>query len=84
MLGAGRKRTTDRIDHAVGLSGIAKIGERVDPGRPLAIIHANDPALLDEARGMLKDAFAISDRPVKPLRLINEVNHSECARFICE
>src|SRR5579864_454221 len=35
MLGAGRQRTNDPIDFAVGFSGIKKVGEHVDADEPL-------------------------------------------------
>ena len=40
QLGAGRHKTTDAINPAVGFSGIRKIGERVLKGEPLLWIHA--------------------------------------------
>ena len=39
-LGGGRRRATDAIDHAVGLSDVASIGEAVGPERPLCQVHA--------------------------------------------
>jgi pyrimidine-nucleoside phosphorylase len=74
VLGAGRQKTTDLIDPAVGVSGIPKIGEPVTAGEPLLIIHANEPEKLDAARQYLKDAFEISDRPVSsPLLILEEI-----------
>jgi len=44
-LGGGRARPTDTIDHSVGLTNVAQIGEEVGQGaRPLATIHAKDEA----------------------------------------
>ncbi len=40
LLGGGRKTAHDSIDFAVGLSGIKKIGEKVEKGEPLLTIHA--------------------------------------------
>jgi thymidine phosphorylase len=46
LLGGGRKTAEDEIDFAVGLSGIKKIGERVEADEPLLSVHArNEPAL---------------------------------------
>jgi pyrimidine-nucleoside phosphorylase len=46
LLGGGRKTAEDTIDFAVGLSGIKKIGERVETEEPLLSVHArNDPTL---------------------------------------
>ena len=39
LLGGGRKSAEDEIDFAVGLSGIKKIGERVEKGEPLFNVH---------------------------------------------
>ena len=72
VLGAGRTRTEDRVDPAVGVSGLAKVGERVEKGRILAVVHANDEGRLAEAKRLLSGAFIFSDRPVEPLALILE------------
>jgi pyrimidine-nucleoside phosphorylase len=60
-LGAGRIRAEDTVDHAVGFSGLVKVGERVELGGVLGVVHANDEAKLDEARAWLEDAVAIDD-----------------------
>ena len=42
-LGGGRAREDDIVDHSVGLTEVAALGERVEPGgRPLALVHARD------------------------------------------
>lgn len=46
-LGAGRQKTTDRINPAVGFSGIQKTGARVSEGEPLLWIHAASEADAD-------------------------------------
>lgn len=56
-LGGGRVKPGDDIDHAVGVSHIAKPGP-VRKGDLLAVIHANDEARLDEARGRIEAARA--------------------------
>ena len=46
LLGGGRKTADDAIDFAVGLSGIKKVGERVEKAEPLLLVHArNDQAM---------------------------------------
>jgi len=62
-LGAGRARAADRIDPAVGVSDLVKIGERVEHGAPLAVIHANDQAALAAAQSRLATAITIGDQP---------------------
>jgi len=41
-LGAGRVRKEDTVDHAVGVVCLAKRGDRVEAGEPLAEVHARD------------------------------------------
>ncbi|MEQ8331661.1 thymidine phosphorylase [Nisaea sp.] len=60
-LGGGRRRAEDRIDHSVGLSDIAGLGDRVDGDHPLAIVHARTEADAARAGAALKAAFTISD-----------------------
>jgi pyrimidine-nucleoside phosphorylase len=70
LLGAGRTRVSDGIDHAVGFSGLKKIGEPVQAGEPLAVIHARNPESLAAARALAREAFAYADAPVAPPALI--------------
>lgn len=74
-LGAGRKRAEDRVDHAVGFSGLVKVGERVAQGAPLCVVHANDRAALEEAKAMLAKAICVADagREGAMGRLVDEV-----------
>lgn len=69
LLGGGRAKKGDPIDHAVGLTVQVKVGERVERGQPLYTLHANDPARLAEARRHLREAIGWSDVPVPPLPL---------------
>ena len=66
VLGAGRKKTEDAVDMAVGVSRIAKIGQKIRTGEPMLMIHANDESKLNEASALLASAFTISPNPVPP------------------
>jgi thymidine phosphorylase len=72
-LGAGRARAEDKIDPAVGVSNLAKIGERVEAGAPLGVIHANDEGALAEAKAMLLQAIVVGETAGAAPRLIDEV-----------
>ena len=72
-LGAGRAKATDAVDHAVGVSGLVKVGERVETGGVLGVIHANDEGALSEAQGMLARAVVVSDVQTSAPRLIEDV-----------
>ncbi|HET8657105.1 MAG TPA: thymidine phosphorylase [Longimicrobiaceae bacterium] len=65
-LGAGRRRKGDRIDLAAGIRLRAKIGAHVEPGAPLAEIHASTEDAAARAAALLADAFTLSPEPVPP------------------
>jgi len=72
-LGAGRARAEDSVDPAVGVSGLGKVGERVEAGAPVCVIHANDEAALAGAKSRLVDAIVIGESRRAPPPLIDEV-----------
>lgn len=69
-LGGGRRRTEDRIDPSVGLSGLVQIGDEVGADRPLAQIHAGSEADAERAALAIRKACRISERRVPPPELI--------------
>jgi len=69
LLGAGRAKKGDPIDHAVGVIVHHKVGDHVSKGEPLFTIHANQAALLDVAKDKLLAALQWSAIPVQPLPL---------------
>lgn len=60
-LGGGRVQSGDRIDHAVGLSDLAKLGEEVGPERPLAMVHARTDAAADAAIAAVQAAYELGE-----------------------
>lgn len=64
LLGAGRAVKGDEIDPAVGVVLHRKIGEAVEKGEPLAVVHANEEARVEPALGLLAQAYLI--RPQAP------------------
>jgi pyrimidine-nucleoside phosphorylase len=72
VLGAGRARKSDPVDHAVGLLIHHKVGDPVEKGDPLFTIHANDKAKLEEVREVVLAAHQFSDEPVERLPLFYE------------
>jgi thymidine phosphorylase len=63
-LGGGRAREDDRVDHSVGLTEVAALGERVEPGgRPLALVHARDEDSALLAADAVRAAYAVGDPP---------------------
>jgi pyrimidine-nucleoside phosphorylase len=59
LLGGGRQTADDAIDFAVGLSGIRKIGERVEKGEPLLTVHARSDQALRIVQPLLEKAIDV-------------------------
>ncbi len=62
-LGAGRRTKEDAIDHAVGVRCLAKRGDRVDEGQPLAEVHARDDESADRGVADVRAAYVLADEP---------------------
>ncbi|WP_431860614.1 thymidine phosphorylase [Azospirillum sp.] len=60
-LGGGRTRVTDPVDPAVGLDGVAGLGDAVDADRPLAVVHARTGSDADRAAAAVQAAFTVAD-----------------------
>jgi pyrimidine-nucleoside phosphorylase len=72
VLGGGRAKKGDPIDHAVGVVLHAKVGDRVERDEPVLTIHANGEDRLGEAQARLEAALTWSEEPVSPPPLIYE------------
>ena len=71
-LGAGRARKDDVIDPGVGVSVLAKLGDEVSAGDPLARVRYAEESLWAAQRDLLASAWRISDERVEPPRLVEE------------
>jgi pyrimidine-nucleoside phosphorylase len=60
ILGAGRQRTADSIDFAVGFSKIKKIGEKVEVNEPLFMIHARNERSIVNITPLIEKAVEIA------------------------
>jgi pyrimidine-nucleoside phosphorylase len=69
VLGAGRAKKGDPVDHAVGIEILHKVGDYVEAGAPLFTLHAASQASFNEAQPRLLAAHQFSDQPVEPLPL---------------
>ncbi|MGA2015494.1 MAG: thymidine phosphorylase [Opitutaceae bacterium] len=72
-LGAGRARAEDAIDPAVGVSGLAKVGQRVGKGEPLCFVHASDRDRLADAHAILARAIVVGPGPVSQPPRVGEI-----------
>jgi pyrimidine-nucleoside phosphorylase len=74
MLGGGREKKEDTIDHAVGLEFHKRVGDHVKKGEPLATIHYNSDAKLAEAESLIAGSYQIGDAaPGQPRPLVRRI-----------
>lgn len=72
LLGAGREVKGQPVDPAAGVELLAKVGDHVEEGQPLARLHVGRPDRLPEAKRLLQEAYEIGETPPRPGPLILE------------
>lgn len=72
-LGGGRTRAADPVDPAVGLTGLAAIGDEVGSDVPLAFIHARSEQAWDAAAQTVRRAYALGDAPARPVLIAGRI-----------
>jgi pyrimidine-nucleoside phosphorylase len=72
ILGAGRAKKGDSIDHSVGIVIHRKIGDYVESGDPIYTLYANNQGKAEETKRYLFDAIIIQDEKISPLPLFYE------------
>jgi thymidine phosphorylase len=65
-LGGGRHLASDAVDARVGFSHFVQIGQRVERGDVLAVVHAADTAAAAQARDALFGLIDVSEEAVSP------------------
>jgi len=73
ILGAGRNKINDKIDHSVGYEVLAKSGDRIEHKQPLVKIFYNNESRCNQAEKLIKDAYEISNESPHIPPLIHEV-----------
>jgi pyrimidine-nucleoside phosphorylase len=71
-LGAGRTRSEDAIDPAVGFVFEKNVGDRVAKGEPMVWIHSDDAARTKEVTERLRRAIAVGDAAPANVPLVIE------------
>lgn len=72
-LGGGRTIESDVIDPAVGLSGVVRLGAKVEEGQPLAVVHAARPAQADKAAAAVRAAITLGGAAVMPELIVEYI-----------
>jgi pyrimidine-nucleoside phosphorylase len=67
VLGAGRDRVSDPVDHAVGVVMHVKRGDAVGLGEPLLTLHHRDGRGLERAMALCAEAVVIAEASPAPL-----------------
>lgn len=73
MLGGGRQKKGDSIDHSVGVIIKKKVGEQVKEGESLATVYINNTDNLDTALDLIKSSFEFSEDFIKEPELIKGI-----------
>jgi len=71
-LGGGRMQVEDTIDPRVGLSELCSVGDKVEHGQPLCMVHAGSEAELQAAIERVNGAISISQQACERLPAIYE------------
>ncbi len=71
-LGGGRQVESDVIDPAVGMSGIVRLGDKVDKGAPLAVVYAAREDAARQAAETILQAISIGDDAPMTPTLVHE------------
>lgn len=69
-LGGGRQTAGEAIDHRVGITAMAALGDYLDSHQPLAMLHAADDASWQQAANSLKAATCVTSQKPKEIPLI--------------
>lgn len=73
-MGGGRTDPNAKVDHAVGLTHICQIGDRIEKGQPLAMIRAHDTAAaVEQVAEAVRNAIYIGDDSVDMHPVVAEV-----------
>jgi pyrimidine-nucleoside phosphorylase len=63
VLGAGRNKVGESVDHGVGVMTCARPGDRITAGQPLLELHHRGGRGVDAALALCRDACVIGDAP---------------------
>ncbi len=72
-LGAGREKKEDAVDPGVGLIVHKKPGDAVRQGEPLATLHYNARARVDESASLVERSYRIDSERPAPLLLVRKI-----------
>jgi pyrimidine-nucleoside phosphorylase len=71
ILGAGRMKKGDQIDPAVGIEFFPKIGDRLQEGQEIAVVHARNAEAAAQAGQRVLGALDVRPDPSEPVPLVH-------------
>ncbi|MDY0064624.1 MAG: pyrimidine-nucleoside phosphorylase [Bacilli bacterium] len=71
LLGAGREKKEDKIDHRVGIKINKKVGDFVEKGESLAVLYANQEN--SEAENKVKRAFTLQKKKIEKNPIVIDI-----------
>lgn len=74
-LGGGRTRPDDPLDYTVGITELAELGQRIEPGLPLGIVHARNMAAAEQAAAEVQRAYQLAEAATAQPALIHRLIH---------
>lgn len=73
VIGAGRAKKEDKIDHSVGIKIFKKVGDKVEKGEKLAEIYYNDKKNVKNSKEMILDAYVLETKKIKEQKVVLEI-----------
>lgn len=81
-LGGGRTNPADPVDHAVGLTDLPELGQYIEKGQPLAMVHARSDQDAERAAEQLRACVTIQTEEPAPPGVVYETITPEQAASI--
>ena len=73
IIGAGRAKKEDEIDHAVGINIFKKVGEKIAKNEKIAEIYYNNDENVEESKNMILEAFVLTEEKVEKQKAILKI-----------
>lgn len=74
MLGGGRTRPEQNVNHTTGFTSFCQMGNKVDVKTPLCYIHAEDEDIIAEVEALVRRAIIVSpDKPADKTAVLSKV-----------
>ena len=73
IIGAGRAKKEDEIDHAVGINIFKKVGEKIAKNEKIAEIYYNNGENVEESKNMILEAFVLTEEKVEKQKAVLKI-----------